>query len=82
MFNRARRLKTAPSSRPELDDANLSYPFNYSAGSGRKCNDDGDLWDYSRLDDIYIYFLSRKKGSRVNLLSFPFIRGADFHRNA
>lgn len=43
MFNRARRLKTAPSSRPELDDANLSYPFNYSAGSGRKCNDDGDL---------------------------------------
>lgn len=66
MFNRARRLKTAPSSRPELDDANLSYPFNYSAGSGRKCNDDGDLWDYSRLDDIYIYIFcpeSREAGS-------------------
>lgn len=59
MFNRARRLKTAPSSRPELDDANLSYPFNYSAGSGRKCNDDGDLWDYSRLDDIYIFFVPK-----------------------
>lgn len=30
------------------------HPFNYSAGSGHKCNDDGDLSDYSRLDDLFI----------------------------